>query len=391
MNTLERLKKEIDKEELIEIARDLIRIPSENPPGDETEVANVVKNWLKKFGFKIKEYKSKEKRVNVIGTIEGNKSGKTLIWNGHMDVVPAGDLNSWKHDPYEAKVVGKRIYGRGSADMKGGIASMIEGIATLQRAEIDINGTFIFQAVADEETGGKYGTEYLVKNTEVNGDAAIVGEPTELDIYIAERGLVWPKITVYGKAAHGSTPHLGVNAINKMVKLISKIEKLKFEKEHELLGKPTINIGTISGGTKTNIVADKCTLTIDRRLLPNETKEEAITQIKDLIDKLKEEEKINIEMEIITSAEPSSISPEENIVKVAENVIEKVNGTRPRLTGMTAVTDARFLINQRKIPSILLGPGSLKQAHISDEFVEIEDLEKASMIYALITEKFFNI
>ncbi|HEC86254.1 MAG TPA: M20 family peptidase, partial [Thermoplasmatales archaeon] len=96
MNTLERLKKEIDKEELIEIARDLIRIPSENPPGDETEVANVVKNWLKKFGFKIKEYKSKEKRVNVIGTIEGNKSGKTLIWNGHMDVVPAGDLNSWK-------------------------------------------------------------------------------------------------------------------------------------------------------------------------------------------------------------------------------------------------------------------------------------------------------
>jgi len=390
----ELIEKEIDERELVELAKDLVSIPSENPPGDEERVSKVLIKWLHKIGFDVKTYTPKEKRVNVIGVLRGKRKegGKTLIWNGHTDVVPAGDLNLWTHPPFEPRIVAGKLYARGSVDMKGAIASVLEGIAAIQRAGIKLNGSFVLQAVADEEVMSHFGMEYLVNNGLVQGDAAIIGEPTGLKIEIAERGIVWPRITTHGVQAHASMPELGINAIEKMSRLVPKLQAMKFKAlQHPLLGKPTINVGTIGGGTKVNIVPDRCIIDVDRRTIPGETSNDVLGEIRKITEELKKEDaELDVEIELVDYAEPSEISPNEEIVKISENAVELVCGKRPKLRGMPGATDARFLINQCNIPSVILGPGNTEQAHTANEFVEIGELVKASKIYALIAAEFLG-
>lgn len=272
-------------------------------------------------------------RVNVIGELKGGEKGKTLIWNGHTDVVPAGDLNLWRYPPFEARIVDRKLYGKDFADMKGAIASVLEGIAAIQRAGIKLNGNFVLQAVADEEVMGHFGTEYLVNKGLVHGDAAIIGEPSGLEVEIAERGIVWPRITIHGVQAHASTPELGISAIEKAAKLVPRLLAMKFKtREHPLLGKPTINIGIIKGGTKVNMVPNKCIIDVDRRIISRETRANALREIQEIAEELKKEDsELDVEIELVDWAEPSEISPSEEIIKIAEKEIELVCGKRPKL------------------------------------------------------------
>jgi len=376
----------IRKKELIDLTRQLVQIPTENPPGDEKPAFLFLRKALAGMGFRMKTYVSPRGRWNVVASRRWGKGGRTLIFNGHVDVVPAGDPSQWRYPPFQGRISKGRIYGRGASDMKGGIASFLHAISMMDRSKVPLNrGTLALHLVSDEECHGHQGMEFLSSKGVIRGDAAIVGEPTDLYPAIAQKGSLWLKISTFGKAAHSSTPHLGENAIETMTHVIKALDSLRMERVHPLLGKPTLNIGLILGGTKINVVPDQCEIALDRRLIPGEQKQEVLEEIRRALDSARHRDSpFRYRMEEIDFAEPVEIDSEEEIVKISLEAIQRVRGGRPEIKGLSAFTDGRFYIRQGNIPTLIIGPGELRQAHTADESVGIDALVQACHIYGLI-------
>jgi succinyl-diaminopimelate desuccinylase len=376
----------IKKKELIDLTTRLVRIPTENPPGNEKAAAKFLKPLLARMDFKAKTVLSPEGRWNIVAERRWGRGGRTLAFNGHLDVVPAGDPSQWKYLPFEGRLSKGRIYGRGASDMKSGIASFIHALSMIDRSKIRLDqGGVVLHLVSDEESHGHQGMGFLTQKEGIRGDAALVGEPTDLQPVIAQKGALWLRITTLGKSAHGSRPHLGVNAVEKMMKLMERLRSVPLEKEHPLLGKPTLSIGTIQGGTKINVVPDRCEIEVDRRMLPGEKKEEALRQMKETLDSLDSLDSFfQYRMEEIDFAEPSEVDSEEEIVKIAVDAIQEVMGRKPPLSAFSGFTDSRFYINHCHIPTLIFGPGAVDQSHTTDESVEVEALVQAARIYGRI-------
>jgi len=382
----------IQKKELVDLTIELVRTPTENPPGNEKAAAQFLKPLLSKMGFKVKTVLSPKGRWNLLAEKRWGRGGRKLIFNGHLDVVPAGKASQWKYPPFQGKRFKGKIYGRGSSDMKSGIASFIHALSTIERSKIPLHqGAVILHLVSDEESHGHQGMGFLTQRERIQGDAALVGEPTDLQPVIAQKGALWLRILTIGKSAHGSKPHLGVNAVEKMMKLIERLRLLPLEKDHPLLGKPTLNIGTIHGGTKVNIVPEGCEIEVDRRMLPGEKKEEVLGEIKEMLDSLQSEDPFfQYRTEEIDFAEPSEVDPEEQIVKIGVEAIENVMGRKPILRGFSGFTDSRFYINRCRIPTLIFGPGGVDQSHTMDESVEVDALVHAAHIYAMILLEYLS-
>ena len=382
----------IRKKELVDLTIQLIQIPTENPPGNEKGAAKLLKPFLSKMGFKIKTALSPKGRWNLIAEKRWGKGGRTLIFNGHLDVVPAGNPSQWKYPPFQGKLRRGKIYGRGSSDMKSGIASFLQALSTIERSKIPLHqGAVLLHLVSDEESHGHQGMGFLAQRELIQGDAALVGEPTDLQPVIAQKGALWLRIFTIGKSAQGSRPHLGVNAVGKMMKLIDRFNSIPLKKEHPLLGKPTFNIGTIRGGTKINIVPDGCEVEVDRRMLPGENKVKAWGEIREILESLRLEDPLfRYRMEEIDFAEPSEVNPEEEIVRIGVEAIQEVTGKKPPPSGFSGFTDSRFYINQCHIPTLILGPGGTDQSHTTDESVKADALVHAAHIYALIILEFLS-
>ena len=380
------LRRFIRKKELVDLTIRLIQIPTENPPGNEKVAAQFLKPLLSKTGFKIKTVLSPEGRWNLLAEKRWGRGGRRLIFNGHLDVVPAGNASQWKYPPFQGKLYKGKIYGRGSSDMKSGIASFIHALSTIERSKIPLHqGAVILHLVSDEESHGHQGMEFLTQREGIQGDAALVGEPTDLQPVIAQKGALWLRIFTIGRSAHGSKPHLGINAVEKMMKLIERLHFIPLEKEHPLLGKPTLSIGTIQGGTKVNIVPEGCEIEVDRRMLPGEKKEEALGEIKEILDSLQSQDSFfQYRMEEIDFAQPSAVDPDEEIVKMGVEAIQNVMGRKPMLRGFSGFTDSRFYVNQCHIPTLIFGPGGVDQSHTMDESVAVDALVHAAHIYAMI-------
>ena len=389
MNDLHRW---IRKNELVDLTTRLVQIPTENPPGNEKAAVPFLKSTLSKMGFKTKTVLSPKKRWNIIAEKRWGKGGRTLIFNGHLDVVPSGDPSQWKYPPFQGKLYKGRIYGRGASDMKSGIASFLHALSMINRSKIHLHqGAVILHLVSDEESHGHQGMGFLTRKGGIQGDAVLVGEPTDLHPVIAHKGALWLRISTLGKSAHSGKPHLGVNAIEKMMKLIHQINSMPLEKEHPLLGKPTLNVGTIRGGTKINIVPDRCEIELDRRMLPNEKKEEIVREVKEILDSLRLQDPLfQYQLEEIDFAEPSEVNPEEEIVRMGVEAIHKVTGEKLPLRAFSGFTDSRFYINHCHIPTLILGPGDTNQIHTRDESVEVEALVQAAHIYALIVINYLS-
>ena len=382
----------IKKKELVDLTIQLVQTSTENPPGNEKVAAQFLKPLLSQMGFKIKTVLSPKGRSNLIAEKRWGKGGRTLIFNGHLDVVPAGDPSQWKYPPFQGKFSKGRIYGRGASDMKSGIASFIHALSMIDRSKIPLHqGAVILHLVSDEESHGHQGMGFLTRKGGIQGDAVLVGEPTDLHPVIAHKGALWLRISTFGKSAHSAKPHLGVNAIEKMIKLMDRLNSTPFEREHLLLGKPTLSIGTIRGGTKINIVPDRCEIEVDRRMLPGEKKEEILGKMKEILDSLQSQDPLfQYRMEEIDYAEPSEVDPEEEIVRVGVEAIQKVIGKKPPLRAFSGFTDSRFYINQCHIPTLVFGPGDTNQIHTTDESVEVEALVQAAHIYGLILTDYLS-
>ncbi|HLK43128.1 MAG TPA: M20 family metallopeptidase [Thermoleophilia bacterium] len=380
------MRADVNAEEVVALTQDLVRIDTRNPPGGERAAAEVCRAALARFGATFAEIEPAPGRVSLLATIpapDGNERGPTLIVNGHLDVVPI-DPAAWTHAPFGAELVDGRIYGRGTTDMKGGIAAAIAALSTLARAGKRPAGEVIFHLVADEERGGALGTEVLAARDLIHGDACLVPEPTSLAVGVAERGLLVVTITTLGQPAHGSRPREGVSAIETAAEVVRALHAADFgDPPHPLLGTPTANVGQIEGGSGHNTVAEQCRIVVDRRLLPGATRDEAVARLRAKIDTVTDPN-LRYELEVTTFGEASEMPADEPFPQLVSRAVAKVTGETPSIVGMPFTTDARFVRNQAGIPAVVCGPGDIALAHGNDEWVSVERLVDATAIYAEI-------
>jgi succinyl-diaminopimelate desuccinylase len=381
----------VDADEVLAFARALIAAPSENPGGTEDEAAEVASAILTDLGAEPQIIRSDAGRPSVIGAI-GDATGRSLAWNGHLDVVPAGSRDTWTHDPWAGDIEAGRLIGRGSADMKGPIGAALAAAAALRRTGIDLAGTLRFHLAADEELAGIHGTKVLWERGFLDQDACIVGEPSELQIGLAERGGAWFTATAYGKAAHGSQPHRGVNAITSMSRFLLRLPEVLPDIEHPLTGRPTVNAALITGGSAPNVVPDRCQVEIDRRISPGETDPEQVRApfLALVADLQREHPEIEIDVELREWTDAAEAAPDTAIANLARAAVTGETGTATNIVGFTGITDARFYINQAKIPTVILGPGSLTVAHTANESIDVGELVAGARAYARIFASFLG-
>jgi succinyl-diaminopimelate desuccinylase len=381
----------VSPDEVVEILQDLVRAPSENPPGDEAEVSKVTETWLTRLDLPSEFVTPLPNRTSTISSW-GTQGGRTLLFNGHYDVVPVPDADAWPHPPFAAEIHDGRMFGRGTSDMKAGIAACLGAVSALKRAGFEPEGRVLMHFVADEEALGTHGTKFLVASGYCDGSTeALVGEPTDMHLVPAERGAVWLRILTEGVSAHGSTPQLGINAIEHMARVIHELSGIRFRKVHEMLGGPTFNVGTIRGGSKVNMVPKLCEIEIDRRTIPGESIDEVLADFEAAVARAGESvPDLKARVEVDDWAEPSETPHGTTLVAMLTEARETfgVDGSE---VGYAGATDARFLINQGKIPSIVFGPGEPLQAHTTGESVAVAQVVEATKIYAYAFAKFLGI
>jgi succinyl-diaminopimelate desuccinylase len=372
----------VDGEEVLTVARRLIQVPSENPGGNELAAAREAASFLDELGIPVREVLGATDRPSIIATIGDGRP--KLVWNGHLDVVPAGDPSAWPHPPWDAEVEDGVLWGRGSADMKGPVAAALGAVAALVRAGSPIAGTLELHLVADEERG-ELGTKVLLREGLLDADACIVGEPSGMDLGLAQRGGAFFIVTADGRAAHGSTPELGANAIEAIGRVVLSLrDALPPDAVHPLVGRPTINASVVEGGRAANVVPDRCRLTIDRRTLPGETADDARAGLEALLSRLEAAGPpgIRYSVELFGESDPSEAPADAAIARILRSASIEERGVVPRDIGFTGITDARFYVNDAGIETVLFGPGDLRVAHTSNEHVGVDDLVAAARIYA---------
>jgi len=383
-----------EKELLLRTICELIGIPSRNPPGEEERCASYIKSKLEEYGIEAYLVQAPlEGRPQVVGVVRGDEGKRTLILNGHIDVVPEGDMERWRYPPFEGKIVDDRIYGRGACDMKSSLGMMVEIARVVNNTRL--SGNLVLTFAAGEEKL-EPGTQYLLKEflpkKNLIGDWGVVLEPTSCNIGIAEGGGLWSSIAVRGKATQSSVPEKGINAISKASKVISKLDRYNAEvlakKRHTLGPKPTVKVTMINGGIKDNIIPDLCNLVVDRRLIPGETTEEAWRELRNILEEIRSEDaEFSYEVGERTRWEPAEIPSHSGIVRGLVASYEKVVGGKARVVGMSYGTDMRNFVNDVKIPAAIFGPGDVSKAHSPDEFIEIDEIEQAMRILLDLIER----
>lgn len=354
---------------LIKLTQDLIKIDSQNPPGDERKIAFFIKDILLKYSLSTRLFEFGKNRFNTITIYKGKSNKKTLLLTPHLDTVPFG--KNWRFHPCGAKIYKNRIYGRGATDCKGNLAVGLEVLISLSEENIRLNYDIIFVATADEETGSLYGLLPLLKQKIIRPDYTLILDSDDFNIIIAQKGLIHIKISVSGKKAHGAYPDRGINAIDMAIDLIKKIKNIKFSyKRHNLLKPPTINIGTIKGGDKVNMVADWCEFEIDVRFLPGMDKDKIIKIIKDKIKSITR----HFKFEITAWQAPCQIDSNHILVRSLKESSKKII-KKYKLKGSEGATVMTFF-DRFGIPSIATGFGSTGCAHATDEYVSIDNLIK---------------
>lgn len=366
------------REETVELLRELLVRFS--PSGEEQEVARFIAGWLLDAGFADTKI---DQVNNVVSRLPGAEDGFTLLYNGHIDVVPVGDRSLWPHDPLQAPVVDGKVVGRGACDMKGSVAAMMVAADTIRKMNVPLKGNLVLTMVGREEGGQQEGTRYCIEEHGLKPDLAIIGEATNLNLCLGSRGRIIVEIKVKGRSAHAANSSRGVNAILQMSKLIQRIGRMSLP-EHEILGKTTqtITIITCSPG-QLNMVPDLCTITIDRRIAPGDSLEKTRGEFEAVVDEINsEDDTFEAEVETGKYAAPGYRPPGKETVEALCSSIRSATGREPQVTRYIFGTDGSYLAPVAGIPWFGFGPGDEANAHTVNDHVEIEDLMAAAKAYA---------
>jgi succinyl-diaminopimelate desuccinylase len=371
----------LDRDRLVGRLAELVRTPSENPPGNEAAAAELISSYFRDLGLSVEVHEAEPGRPNVLARM-GTGAGPTLTYCSHIDVVPVGDPGLWERDPYSALVEDGVLHGRGSADAKGPCAAALEAVNLLLEAGVELNGTLELAFVADEEAMGFKGAGWLVEQGIVRPDMAMVGEPTSLRLVRAQRGANWIRITTHGLAGHGSAPERGRNAIGYMSEVIRHLPDTVPDVSHEILGGPSLNVGTIVGGEKVNIIPASCSIEVDRRSIPGETPEELIAQMEAAVDRAKARyPELTATVELMFAGMPFEMDATTELVSTISESIQSVTGGPAELIGFRGASDARFMA-EIGAQTVVLGPGDIALAHTAREHIELDELATCALIYA---------
>lgn len=380
----------VNTDRVVELTSALVAVDTRNPPGGEAPIADVVRDALDGRRPSWTEVEPEDGRLSLVAALphpDGPGDRPTLIVNGHLDVVPVM-VDEWTHDPFEPAVADGRLYGRGTADMKGGIAAAICALDVLDAAGVSPACDVVFHLVADEEVGGGLGTRVLLEKGLIEGDACLIPEPTGMELCLAERGLWQGHIRVKGQPGHGSRPREGVSAIEHAAAIVLGLHGADLsEGPHPLLGSPTINIGTIEGGNGLNVVAESCRVGVDRRVIPGMTEADAEADLRRRIEAAGLEG-LRYDLAPKVFGEASEQDPEVPFVALLEAAVRSATGASPGRIGMSFTTDARFVRNGAGLPAVVCGPGEVAQAHAVDEWVSIDRLTEATAAYAELMASF---
>ncbi|RMD97946.1 MAG: ArgE/DapE family deacylase [Calditrichaeota bacterium] len=373
----------LDRNYLLHSLQELVRIDSVNPslvPGakGETEIVNYLAEKLRALGLKVNLLESVPKRPSVVAIYPGTGNGRSLMLNAHVDTVEVECME----DPFSATVKDGRLYGRGAYDMKGSAAAMLAAARALVDQGVELGGDLLFSFVADEEYES-LGTQEVLKHYRT--DAAIVTEPTQLQICLAHKGFVWLEVETLGRAAHGSRYDEGIDANMRMglfLAELSKLEKkLRMRRGHPLVGPPSLHAAMIQGGTGLSTYAEKCTLFIERRTIPGESEAKVVAEVQKILDHLSEKDPtFKATLKTLCVREPFEVSPDAQVVQVLGQVVENVLGAAPKYMGDSPWMDAA-LFSAAGIETVVIGPAG-QGAHSHEEWVSIESVEKLAAILA---------
>jgi acetylornithine deacetylase len=366
---------QIDSDFLIETLRNLVQINSINPklvadgPGEE-EIAHYIAEVFREFHLEPDVVELDPGRFNVVAVLKGAGEGRSLMFNGHMDTVGVQGMTA----PFSAEIRHGRLYGRGSQDMKGGLAAMLAAAKALVECGIGLSGDVIFAAVADEEYAST-GTEALVKS--YRPDAAIVTEPTDLDVCLAHRGFAVFEIVTRGRAAHGSRYQEGVDANLHMGRILAELDKysrdLLHSGKHPLLGPPSLHVPLIKGGTELFIYANECKVSVERRTLPGEDPEKIRTVLEDILSRAAAGDgTFHAEISPGLHRNPYEISIDAEIVQFITQIASQVLGKRPAYIGHHWWEDSA-LIAEAGTETVIFGPKGAG-IHTHEEWVDIQSV-----------------
>lgn len=359
--------------ELTELIGNLVQIQTENPPGNEEACSEFIVEWFDERGIDAElvtePYPDRPQVAVRVG--EGEP---TFVLNGHIDVVPAGDTDEWTYDPYGAHVEDGKLYGRGSADMKSGIA--VGMLTTAKLAEEiksgDLQGSVVFHAAIGEETA-EPGTKSLLQQG-YDGDYGVVLEPTEMRTATSEKGLAWYEITVSGNPSHASRPDQGENAIQYARPVLDALADYDEEvrmREDDLVGQAYATVTMFDSGTKENVVPEQATITVDRRFLPEESIGDIDTEIDEVLAEVANDHDIKVSWTRTRTYESAAIDVDSPLAEVFRRHSTRVADVTTDPWGITASTDVRNFVNDAGIEAVTWGPGDLDQAHTYDEHVDL--------------------
>ncbi len=382
--------KQAARERVLALAQALIRIPS--PSGDEEAVARFLAEHLAAAGLAASMPEVAPRRFNVLARLPGTGTGSSLILQGHLDTVPVYDMA----DPFGGTVVDGRLHGRGASDMKGGVAAMATALVLAREAGLVPGGDVTLAATVDEEQE-KRGIHHVVA-TGVRADRGICGEPTDLRIAVAQRGCLAIRIDTRGRSCHGSAPEEGVNAIGHMAAVVAALARLR-PHECEVAGAGTVrsslSVGLIRGGVLFHVVPSECSVWLDRRTVPGEATESVLEELRALMAEVAREvpdfrAAVVVDRPdwqwppiIARGIKPFVISADAPVVRSLQRAIRAVTGREAPCYVMNAWTEADFLVNDAKIPTVIFGPGSIALAHTAVESVGVEELVDATVAYFL--------
>jgi len=366
----------VETERAIAAVQGALRIPSVF--GEERAIGEYIADLMRQVGFTVEFQDVQPGRRNVIGRLDAGRPGPTVLLQGHMDTVPAGQ----HPEPFSGALRDDCIWGRGASDMKGPLVAAILAGEVLRKGARDLAGSCVVAATVDEESE-KRGIFELVDRG-LTATYGINVEPTDLRLAIAQKGCVSMRVTTHGVAAHGANPSLGVNAIEKMAGIVAAIQRAQTPSV-ELPGvgevQGTYNVGVIEGGTMFFIVPDKCSIWVDRRTVPGETQAEALAGLQEIVSAGDSDATVVVERQDwdwgriqARGIQSCAVDHESPIVESAANAVERVTGEAAQIFVQNAWCETDFLVNDLGIPTVNLGPGKMELAHTSNEHIEVASL-----------------
>ncbi|MFH1007879.1 MAG: M20 family metallopeptidase [Candidatus Latescibacterota bacterium] len=378
-----------EQKEMVGLLMNLVATRTVNPPGDEAMAAEVLSAFLDGHGLEAQLDEVEEGRPNLLCTV-GRGTGRSLLFDSHLDVVSPGDPNSWRADPFGPYVEVGKLYGRGACDDKASLAAMAMAMVQLAAQEERLCGRVTFAAVMGEEITGA-GSSHLAEKG-ITADAAVVGEPTHLRVMTGQKGRVGLKLGIPGRAAHASQPQQAINPIERAAEVIQALRPFCREiqeRRHPLLGNSSLVFTILKAGDKQNVIPDHAVVEMDYRVVPPWTPEQLVAELRGQLGELSKRlgYPIGLEHEVLSMM---AFTPEdEQIVQTALGLLPEYGVKQSEPEGFTACCDMHFF-RAIGIPTIILGPGGIEQAHTVDEYVELDEVFRAAEIYREMALRFLS-